>query len=489
MSFEQTAPLKLFCFTGRVRVLHFTWFAFFLSFVVWFNHAPLLASMREAMDLSDQQVKTLLILNVALTIPARIVVGILVDRFGPRITYSALLAIGGWLCFFFAFAQSFQTLALARFLLGFVGAGFVIGIRMIAEWFPARQVGFAQGVYAGWGNFGSAAAALILPILALLFGEDNGWRYAVGLTGAIALGYALVYFLGVRDMPEGSTYFKPNKHGGLEVTSRGDFFVYLLLNIPLYLALALITGKLTELGLLSAAAAKVIHLVLTGIFVYQSYGIYRVNAKIFGQPVPKIFRYKFKQVAILSLAYLATFGSELAVVSMLPLFFAETFKLSQVAAGMLAAPFALVVLFMRPLGGWVSDRFGRKRTLMGVMIGLCCGYLLMSQIDATWPLWLAVAAISACALFVHLGTGAVFAIVPLIQRRLTGQIAGLVGAYGNVGGVAFLTVLSIVSTQEFFLVIAGTAGLALTAVVLMDEPKSRMAEVLPDGTVQMIDLS
>jgi len=489
MNSDKVAGLNLLCFTGRVRILHFTWFAFFLSFVVWFNHAPLLASMREAMGLSDQQVKTLLILNVALTIPARIVIGMLVDKFGRRATYAVLLAIGGGLCFFFALAQGFQTLALARFLLGFVGAGFVIGIRMIGEWFPAREVGFAQGVYAGWGNFGSAAAALVLPTLALLFGGDQGWRYAVALTGAIALGYALVYYLGVRDMPEGSTYFKPNKHGGLEVTSRSDFFAYLLINIPLYLALALIAGKLTGLRLLPEMAESVIHPVLAAIFAYQSYRIYRVNAKIFVQPVPKIFRYKFKQVAILSLAYLATFGSELAVLSMLPLFFADTFRLSPVAAGMLAAPFGLVVLFMRPLGGWVSDRFGRRRTLIAVMIGLSCGYLLMSQIDSSWPLALAVAAIIACALFVHLGTGAVFAIVPLIQRRLTGQIAGLVGAYGNVGGVAFLTVLSLVSAPIFFLVIAATAGLALLAVIFMDEPRGAMAEVLPDGTVQMIDLS
>jgi MFS transporter, NNP family, nitrate/nitrite transporter len=44
----------------------------------------------------------------------------------------------------------------------------------------------------------------------------------------MALAYALVYFLEVRDTPEGSTYFKPNKHGGLEVTSRSDFLAYLL---------------------------------------------------------------------------------------------------------------------------------------------------------------------------------------------------------------------------------------------------------------------
>jgi MFS transporter, NNP family, nitrate/nitrite transporter len=174
---------------------------------------------------------------------------------------------------------------------------------------------------------------------------------------------------------------------------------------------------------------------------------------------------------------------------MLPLFFAQTFKLSQVGARLLAAPFGLVVLFMRPLGGWVSDRYGRKRTLMAVMVGLCCGYFLMSQIGPSWPLGLAVAAISACALFVHLGTGAVCAMVPLIQRRLTGQIAGLVGAYGNVGGVAFLTILSIVTTQAFFLAIAATAAVALIALVFMDESRGAMAEVLPDGTVQMIDLS
>jgi MFS transporter, NNP family, nitrate/nitrite transporter len=177
------------------------------------------------------------------------------------------------------------------------------------------------------------------------------------------------------------------------------------------------------------------------------------------------------------------------VFSMLPLFFMDTFKLSQVVAGIVAAPFGLVVLFMRPLGGWVSDRFGRKRTLVTVMIGLACGYALMSQISAVWPLPLAVAACIACALFVHLGTGSVFAIVPLIQRRLTGQIAGMVGAYGNVGGVMFLTVLAAVEPQTFFLTIAGTAVVVLGAVLCLDEPKGAIAEVLPDGTVQLIEVS
>ena len=134
---------------ANIRTLHLTWFAFFLSFVVWFSHAPLKPLIMEAFGMSTAQWKALLILNVALTIPSRIVIGILVDKFGPRHVYSTLLVISGLVCLAFASAQNYQQLAMFRFLLGFVGAGFVIGIRMVGEWFPARQVGLAEGVYGG----------------------------------------------------------------------------------------------------------------------------------------------------------------------------------------------------------------------------------------------------------------------------------------------------------------------------------------------------
>ncbi|NNF96545.1 MAG: MFS transporter, partial [Halobacteria archaeon] len=215
---EDNSKLNLLSFTGKYRILHLTWFAFFLSFFVWFNHAPLMGSMREALDLTSQQVKALLILNVALTIPARIIIGMLVDHFGPRRMYSLLLAISSFLCFGFAFADDYEQLALMRFLLGFVGAGFVIGIRMVSEWFPAKQVGVAEGIYGGWGNFGSAAAAMTLPTIALIYGGEDGWRYAIASTGVIALIYSVIYFFSVSDTPKGSTYFKPKKTGGMEVT-------------------------------------------------------------------------------------------------------------------------------------------------------------------------------------------------------------------------------------------------------------------------------
>lgn len=482
--------LKLLSFSGNTKILHLSWMAFFISFLVWFNHAPLLISIRDSLGLTDQQIKTILILNVALTIPARIIVGMLVDKYGPKIMFPTLLVISSIICFFFALADSFEQLAAARFMLGFVGAGFVIGIRMISEWYPAKQVGVAEGIYGGWGNFGSAAAAMSLPTVALLFGGEDGWRYAVGLTGVIAFVYAFIYYFNVSDTPKGSTYFKPKKSGGMEVTSKGDFYFYLFMNIPMYAALALLAWKLSPSGvsLLSAEVALGIYVGLFVLYFYQAYHIYQVNKDIFVKEVPEMHRYKFKQVAILDLAYLATFGSELAVVSMLPLFFSDMFEVTAVQAGLLASGFAFMNLVSRPIGGLFSDKWGRKRTLTVCISGLVVGYFIMSLITPEWAIVFAVLATMACSFFVQAGEGAVFAVVPLVQRRLTGQIAGMAGAYGNIGAVTFLTVLSLVSAQTFFLVIAATAVVALIAVQFLDEPKGKMAEILPDGTVQMIDM-
>lgn len=476
----------------NVRLLHLSWFAFFLTFLVWFSHAPLLASIKEAFDLSSQQVKALMILNVALTIPARIIVGMLVDRFGPRIIFSLLLVIGGGLCLGFASADSYETIALMRFLMGFIGAGFVIGIRLVGEWFPARQVGLAEGVYGGWGNFGSAAAAMTLPSLALFYGGDDGWRYAIATTGVMTILYGFFFYARARNTPKGSTYFKPKKNGGLEVTSKNDLYFYIAMCLPMYAALATLTWKLSpaNLGLLTDNACLATYIVLCVVGVVQISQIVRVNLHLFSNElVPDFKRYKFKQVAILDLAYFVTFGSELAVVSMLPLFFMETFELNAVTAGLLASGFAFMNLVARPSGGFFSDKFGRRKSLSILIAGLAVGYMMLSQIDSGWPIALAVLATMACSFFVQAGEGAVFAIVPLVKRSMTGQIAGMVGAYGNVGAVIYLTALSFVDASSFFMLIAGSAALVFIAVQFLEEPHGHMAEINEDGSVELIEVS
>jgi len=475
-------------FTGRAKILHTTWLAFFVTFLVWFNHAPLLVAIQDSMGLSDQQIKTLLILNVALTIPARIIIGMLVDVYGPRKIYSAMLLATSALCFFFAVATSFEMLALARFLMGFVGAGFVIGIRMISEWYPAKQLGLAEGIYKGMGNVGSAVAAMSLPTLALMFGGDDGWRYATALTGVVALIYAGIYYVSVTDTPAGSTYFKPNKSGGLEVTSKRDLYFCLLMNIPMVGALAVLTWKVALLGLLSEFAANIIYLVLVGLYLFQASQIYNVNKELFKKPVSAVLQYNFKQVAILSIAYAVTFGSELAVVSMLPLFFKDTFLIPMSLAGILGACFAATDMISCPSGGWISDKFGRKTSLVVLLSGAAVGFFAVSQINGDWPIALAVIVMMACSFFLGSAAGCVFALVPFIKRRLTGQIAGMVGAYGNIGAVLFLTVFSFVSPPVFFITIGCGIGVATIAALFLDEPKDAMAEVMPDGTVQLIDV-
>jgi len=127
--------------------------------------------------------------------------------------------------------------------------------------------------------------------------------------------------------------------------------------------------------------------------------------------------------------------------------------------------------------------------MLMLISGLAIGYFLMSQIGSTWPVALAVIATMACSFFVQAGEGAVFAMVPLVQRRMTGQIAGMAGAYGNVGAVTFLTVFSFVNAQTFFLVIACSAFAAFAASLFLEEPKGHMAEVMPDGSVALIEVA
>ena len=484
--------LKLFTFSqANIRILHYTWFAFFMTFVVWLGLGPMMPFIKEALSLTDQQAKVLLILNVAMTIPARIIVGMLVDRLGPRIMFSSILVLGGMISIAFAWSQSYEQLAILRFLSGFIGAGFVVGIRMIGEWFPARQTGLAQGIYGGWGNFGSAGAALTLPFIAANFGGDAGWRYALTFASLAAMAYGVFYYRVVRNTPKGSTYFKPKKMGAMEVTTRFDLVLYMLMNIPLFLALAVLTWKLSpeNMALIDTATAYVIYGLLVLIYMIQVWKIWQVNAHILKEPVPEMQQYKFKQVAILDWAYLVTFGTELAVVSMLAMFYVEWFDLPKVTAALMAGIYPVINLFARPGGGWISDKIGRKLTLTIVFIGITVSFLILGFVNKDWSVYGVVALTLVGGIFSKAGSGAVYAMVPLIQRRMTGQIAGMAGAFGNVGAVIFLTANSLVSYDNFFLFIGIVSAIvSLLIIFFLDEPKGQITETMPDGTVQLIDV-
>ncbi|GAA6616882.1 NarK family nitrate/nitrite MFS transporter [Scytonema sp. NUACC26] len=462
---------RLWSFRERYRILHLTWFAFFLSFVVWFNIAPLATTIQQDLKLTTEQLKVLAICNLALTIPARIVVGMILDRFGPRLVFSALLVLALIPCSIAATATNFNQLVWSSLATGIMGAGFVVGVRMVAEWFPSQEIGFAQGIYGGWGNFGAAAAQFTLPAIAVattfLSNGAVNWRLAILLTGIVTALYGIIYFFSVEDTPPGKVYQRPPRHGAMLVTSASSFWAMIALDLGMLLSLGLLTFPLTQLHIhfLQGWQELLCWVFLAKLFILQTYKSWHVNREVVGslnpfnsdflkssKTYPPAQRYQFRQVALLSFTYLTNFGAQLAVFSILPMFFEQTFALNRVAAGMVAAiSYPFLNLISRPSGGLISDKCShRKWTMTLFSVGIGVGFLLMSRINSHWSLPIAIGVTLLCAYFVQAGAGATFSLVPLIKREITGQIAGTVGAYGNVGGVVYLTVYNFTNTQTLF---------------------------------------
>lgn len=227
-------------------VLHLTWIAFFLTFLAWFNMAPFNTTLEHHAGLSADQIRILMVCNVALTIPARIVIGALVDQHGPKIVFVCLLGFSGLISLYFAQCTRFNEFLTARLLMGIAGAGFVVGIKMIAEWFPPEKMGTAQGLYAGWGNFGAAAAAFALPPIAVWFEPATGWRVATAFSGVLCLVWAWVYHRHAKEIPERATQFPVTLEKTIEVTSYRDLVLQVLLFLPLYGALGVFVWKLSH---------------------------------------------------------------------------------------------------------------------------------------------------------------------------------------------------------------------------------------------------
>ncbi len=502
----------------RIRVLHWTWIAFFVTFYVWFNMAPLATTMLKDMDwLTKEHIKILGICNVALTIPARIVIGAAIDKWGPRIVFSVLMIVMSIPALAFAFGDSFTQLAIARLVLGSIGAGFVIGIRMVAQWFPKNMVGRAEGFYAGWGNFGSAWAAITLPWIALTFFSewlglgDQGWRYAIAFNGLVCLIYGIAYPFLVRDLPDGKKFEGTKKVEPMTVSSYGDLVQYILWSFPLVGAIGVLVWRVSNIKvsgdtLLDDWMVWAIYAVLALIYIAHVAMTLKVNLPILKAGVPEKEKYQLGAVAGLKSTYLENFGAEAAVVSMLPMFFENVFStltdsngdilMSAKMAGMVASSFAIVNLVARPLGGLLSDTMkNRKRTMLFYMIGITLGFLGMANIgqfevvagatteavvptfNTTW--WLAVSVLItvACSMFVQGAEGATFALIPMIKKSMTGQIAGMAGAYGNVGAVVYLVMYSLVDVKTFFYILAAGAGASLVICWwLLEEPKDAFAE-------------
>ncbi len=365
-----------------MRAFHMTWLAFFLCFFGWFGLAPLMPVIRQELHLTKEQIGNSIIASVAITVLARLLMGWLCDRIGPRRAYAWLLILGSLPVFAVGLAHDYTTFLLFRLAIGAIGASFVITQFHTSVMFAPNVVGSANATAAGWGNLGGGVTQMVMPLLfagflSLGVGSWWGWRLAMMAPGAALFVTGIAYYFLTRD------------------TADGDF------------------DELRAQGRMPGRSAA-------------------------GHAFREACR--DPRVWALAILYAACFGMELTVDNIAALYFVDNFKLSLQAAGIAAGAFGMMNLFARALGGIVSDRCSLRWGLRGrsVLLGFTIGLegVALVCFSQARSLSLAVAAMLITGLFIKMSNGATYAIVPFVNKRALGAVAGIVGAGGNVGAVA-----------------------------------------------------
>ncbi|KAA9133693.1 nitrate/nitrite transporter [Microbacterium caowuchunii] len=131
--------------------------------------------------------------------------------------------------------------------------------------------------------------------------------------------------------------------------------------------------------------------------------------------------------------YAVTFGGFVAFSTYLPTYLKEVYGFGLADAGARTAGFAIAAVIARPLGGWLSDRFG-PAVILSVSLG---GAAVMAVVIALKPPpeLLAGTSFVLMAVFLGLGTGAVFTwVAQKAPAENVGSVTGIVGAAGGFGG-------------------------------------------------------
>ncbi len=389
--------------TRQMRAFHMSWFAFFLCFFAWFGIAPLMAVVREELSLTKEQIGNTIIASVAITIFARLLIGWLCDRIGPRLCYTGLLVFGSIPVMCIGFATGYQSFLLFRLGIGVIGASFVITQYHTSVMFAPNCVGTANATSAGWGNLGGGVTQMVMPLLfgawvAFDYSQAFSWRASMVVAGGVCFVTGLAYYAFTTDLPDGN--FK-------ELRAKGE--------MP--------TKERTKGGFRMAL--------------------------------------RDPRVWALFVIYAACFGIELTINNIAALYYMDYFDLGIKTAGLVAGLFGLMNIFARTLGGFISDRFVRKGGLRGrvrwLFIALMVEGVALIFFSQMRVLALAIPVMIIFSLFVQMSEGATYSIVPFINKKAIGAVAGIVGAGGNMGavGAGFLFRAEAISYPQALLILGG----------------------------------
>jgi MFS transporter, NNP family, nitrate/nitrite transporter len=368
--------------TPQMRAFHLSWIAFFLCFFGWFGIAPLMPLVRDELGLTKSQIGNIIIASVAITVIARLLVGWICDKYGPRLTYTYLLILGALPVMGIGLSNSYEAFMIFRLAIGAIGASFVITQYHTSVMFAPNVVGTANATSAGWGNLGGGVTQMIMPLVfagfvALGFLNEQAWRFAMVVPGIAMIICGIMYYRYTTDFPEGNIKDLSNDahHAKRKKDSKGAFKKAL----------------------------------------------------------------KDSRVWALFMIYGACFGIELTINNVAAIYFHDQFQLNLKTAGLIAGLFGLMNLFARSAGGYFGDKSGIKWGLKG-RVWLLGGLLLLEGVflmvfSQMSLLSLAIVALVIFSLFTQMAEGATFAVVPFINKKAVGAVSGIVGAGGNVGAV------------------------------------------------------
>lgn len=140
---------------------------------------------------------------------------------------------------------------------------------------------------------------------------------------------------------------------------------------------------------------------------------------------------KSRDALLFSFFYCITFGGFVGLASFLPIFFRDQFSLDTVTVGSYTALCVLAGSFVRPVGGFIADKFGGVKVLSFLFLAIGTFAIIisgMNPVGITLPLFIVLM------LFLGAGNGSVFQLVPLRFKNEIGVITGFVGAFGGLGG-------------------------------------------------------
>lgn len=387
-SITQTKSTTLNLFNLKnvsIRTFWITAISFFMCFFAWFGIVPFMPDVVRDLGLTPDQKWNSIILAVSGTVFARLLIGKLCDKYGPRLCYTWLLMLGAIPVVLCGLVQTPTQFLVCRLFIGFIGASFVITQVHTSLMFAPNIVGTANATSAGWGNLGGGANRLGMPIIAagvVAFGvaEGEAWRFSMVIAGAVCFLMGIVYYFFTQDTPEGN--FKDLKAAGIKIEKKKD-----------------------QVG--------------------------------FGT-VLKDYR-----TWILFIVYATCFGIELTVYGTMDDYLQNTFQLERTTAGNIVLSFALMNIFARTLGGFFGDKFGKLKGLRGRVLFLAGilavqGVMLMT-FSTTTSIIVGIIFLILFSLSVQMAEGATFSVVPFINKKAIGSVSGIVGAGGNAG--AFLAAM------------------------------------------------